>query len=73
MAFWQRSIAVAAIGPAHRSLRRSAQTMTNRVWAHFFDYGFTRPIDDLGPNTRPAQAQLVDGLATEFAAARASI
>lgn len=45
-----------------------AKAAVNRVWAHFFDYGFTRPVDDLGPNSSPPATQALDRLATQFAA-----
>jgi hypothetical protein len=45
-----------------------AKALVNRVWAHFFDYGFTRPVDDLGPNSSPPASQVLDRLAKEFAA-----
>ena len=44
------------------------KALVNRVWSHFFGYGFTRPVDDLGPQTTPSHPQLLDRLATEFAA-----
>jgi len=44
------------------------RALISRVWSHFFGYGFTRPIDDLGPQTTPSHPQLLDRLATEFAA-----
>ncbi len=34
----------------------------NRVWSHFFGYGFTRPIDDLGEHNAPSHPELLDGL-----------
>jgi hypothetical protein len=39
----------------------------NRVWAQIFDYGFTRPVDDLGPKSKPAEREVFDRLAGEFA------
>jgi uncharacterized protein DUF1549/uncharacterized protein DUF1553 len=44
------------------------KALVNRVWAHFFDYGFTRPVDDFGPSTSPSRPPALDRLATEFAA-----
>ena len=44
-----------------------AQAMVNRMWAHFFGYGFTRPIDDMGPHHPPTHPQLLDRLSREFA------
>jgi len=44
------------------------KALVNRVWSHFFGFGFTRPVDDLGPSTTPSHPQLLDRLATEFAA-----
>lgn len=43
-----------------------AKMMVNRVWAHFLGYGFTKPIDDLGPHTTVSHPQLLDDLAGEF-------
>lgn len=40
----------------------------NRIWAQLFDYGFTRPLDDLGPKSTPAEREVFDRLAGEFAA-----
>ncbi|MFO0884742.1 MAG: DUF1553 domain-containing protein [Pirellulales bacterium] len=28
-----------------------SQATVNRLWAHFFGYGFTQPVDDMGPHT----------------------
>ncbi len=38
----------------------------NRLWAHFLGYGFTRPVDDLGPHNQPSHPELLGYLATEF-------
>ena len=43
-----------------------AVAMVNRMWAHFFGYGFTRPIDDIGPHNTPTHPELLDRLAREF-------
>jgi len=40
----------------------------NRIWAQVFDYGFSRPLDDLGPNSEIADKEVLDRLAGEFAA-----
>ncbi|MCH7988614.1 MAG: DUF1549 domain-containing protein, partial [Planctomycetes bacterium] len=42
-----------------------AVAMVNRMWAHFFGYGFTRPIDDIGPHNTPTHPELLDRLARE--------
>lgn len=42
------------------------KTIVNRMWAHFFGYGFTKPIDDLGPHNQPSHPDLMDYLATEI-------
>jgi hypothetical protein len=39
--------------------------LVNRYWAHFFGYGFTQPIDDMGPHNPPSHPELVDYLAGE--------
>jgi hypothetical protein len=43
-----------------------AKAMVNRTWAHFFGYGFTRPVDDMGPHNRPSHPELLDELAKAF-------
>ncbi|RMG35857.1 MAG: DUF1549 domain-containing protein [Planctomycetota bacterium] len=47
-----------------------AVAMVNRMWGHFFGYGFTRPIDDLGPHNPPSHPELLDRLAREFVKSR---
>ncbi len=44
-----------------------AKIMVNRTWAHFNGYGFTKPIDDMGPHNQPTHPELLDRLAKEFA------
>ncbi|MCC7336055.1 MAG: DUF1549 domain-containing protein [Pirellulaceae bacterium] len=36
--------------------------LVNRLWAHFMGYGFTKPMDDLGPHTAVSHPQLLDQL-----------
>lgn len=47
--------------------RQLAKAFVNRTWGHFFGYGFTRPVDDMGPHNPPSHPELLDFLATEFA------
>ncbi len=42
------------------------KAIVNRMWGHFFGYGFTKPIDDMGPHNPPTHPELLDTLATEF-------
>jgi hypothetical protein len=42
------------------------RTMANRMWQHFLGYGFTKPIDDLGPHNAPSHPALLDYLGEEF-------
>ncbi|MDC0935282.1 DUF1549 and DUF1553 domain-containing protein [Pirellulales bacterium] len=42
------------------------QARVNRIWAHFFGYGFTKPIDDMGPHNPPSHPELLDELARSF-------
>ncbi|GIW97553.1 MAG: hypothetical protein KatS3mg111_0886 [Pirellulaceae bacterium] len=39
--------------------------IVNRMWAHFLGYGFTKPIDDLGPHALVSHPQLLDALGKE--------
>jgi hypothetical protein len=43
-----------------------SRTQVNRLWGHFFGFGFTRPVDDMGPHNAPSHPELLDYLATEF-------
>lgn len=46
-----------------------AATEVNRVWGHFFGYGFTKPVDDMGPHNAPSHPELVEYLSKEFTSA----
>lgn len=43
-----------------------AKAMVNRMWGHFFGYGFTRPVDDMGPHNPPSHPELLGRLSREF-------
>lgn len=43
-----------------------ARAFVNRMWAHFFGYGFTRPVDDMGPHNPASHPELLDRLASDF-------
>lgn len=43
------------------------KVIANRTWAHFLGYGFTKPVDDLGPHNIPSNEELLNYLAQEFA------
>lgn len=43
-----------------------AKTISNRMWSHFLGYGFTAPVDDLGPHNVPSNPELLDYIANEF-------
>ncbi|QDT93905.1 DUF1549 and DUF1553 domain-containing protein [Gimesia algae] len=43
-----------------------ARAMVNRMWAHFFGYGFTRPVDDMGYHNSPTHPELLNELAHQF-------
>ena len=49
------------------SHHRVAQAMINRTWAQVFGYGFTNPIDDLGPHNPVSHPELLDFLTQSFA------
>jgi len=42
------------------------KAIVNRMWGHFFGFGFTRPVDDLGEHNAPSHPELLDGLAERF-------
>lgn len=43
-----------------------ADAMVNRLWGHFLGFGFTRPVDDMGPHNSPSHPEILDVLAIEF-------
>jgi hypothetical protein len=45
-----------------------ARAFVNRTWAHFFAYGFTNPVDDMGPHNPPTHPELLESLAEGFVA-----
>jgi hypothetical protein len=47
-----------------------AEAFVNRLWAHFFGYGFTNPVDDMGSHNAPSHPELLDRLAREFVLAK---
>ncbi len=42
------------------------KAIVNRMWAHFLGYGFTKPIDDLGPHNPVSQIELFEQLSHDF-------
>jgi hypothetical protein len=43
-----------------------ARAFINRTWGKFFGYGFTNPIDDMGPHNQPVLPELLNALSAEF-------
>ncbi len=43
-----------------------ADAAVNRMWGHFFGYGFTKPVDDMGPHNPPSHPVLLERLSQEF-------
>jgi hypothetical protein len=41
------------------------KAIANRMWSHFLGYGFTKPIDDLGPHNASSHPALLDYLGQE--------
>lgn len=42
------------------------RAIVNRVWSHFLGYGFTRPVDDMGPHNAASHPELLEQLASAF-------
>ncbi|TWU39100.1 hypothetical protein Q31b_41830 [Novipirellula aureliae] len=40
--------------------------IVNRIWSHFLGFGFTKPIDDLGPHNPSSHPALLDSLGKAF-------
>ena len=43
-----------------------SRAIVNRMWSHFFGYGFTKPIDDRGPHNPPTHPELLEQLGDSF-------
>ena len=42
------------------------KAIVNRMWSYFLGYGFTKPIDDLGPHNPVSNPELFEQLAKDF-------
>jgi Protein of unknown function (DUF1549)/Protein of unknown function (DUF1553) len=42
------------------------KALANRMWQHFLGYGFTKPVDDLGPHNNPSHPALLEYLGEQF-------
>lgn len=51
-----------------RQAPEMSQAIVNRMWGHFLGYGFTKPIDDMGPHNQPSHPELLERLGKDFAA-----
>jgi len=45
-----------------------ARAIVNRMWSHFFGYGFTKPVDDMGPHNPVSHPELLEFMAGQFRA-----
>lgn len=45
-----------------------SSALVNRLWSHYFGYGFTSPVDDIGPQNQPTHPELLGKLSEQFAA-----
>jgi hypothetical protein len=45
-----------------------ARAAVNREWGDLMGYGFTRPVDDMGPHNTPTHPELLDELADAYRA-----
>jgi hypothetical protein len=46
--------------------REFDRAIVNRMWAHFLGYGFTKPVDDIGPHNPASHPELLDQLGQAF-------
>lgn len=51
---------------ASDSSRRVARSMVNRMWSHFFGYGFTPSVDDMGAHATVSHPELLEMLTEAF-------
>ncbi len=45
-----------------------SMAIVNRTWGQLLGYGFTKPVDDLGPHNPPSHPDLLNHLAEQFVA-----
>ena len=62
----QRRTELASLMTKNDSTQQVAKAMVNRMWGHFFGYGFTKPVDDMGPHNPASHPELLDRMAAEF-------
>ena len=43
-----------------------ARAQVNRIWGRLFGYGFTKPVDDMGPHNPPSHPELLTYLADQY-------
>ena len=43
-----------------------ARAFVNRTWGHFHGFGFTKPVDDMGPHNPASHPELLDFLTAKF-------
>jgi len=43
-----------------------ARALVNRMWGHYFGFGFTRPVDDMGPHNPESHPELLNYLTEKF-------
>src|SRR5204863_9993542 len=58
-------------GELAKLMERSPQlelAAVNRMWGRFFGYGFTTPVDDIGPHNPASHPELLAELAKQFRA-----
>ena len=46
--------------------RQLAKAFVNRLWKHFFGYGFINPVDDMTEKDKGSNPELLDKLTDEF-------
>lgn len=46
--------------------RQFDRALVNRLWAHFFGHGFTKPVHDMGPHNPPSHPELLEELGQAF-------
>lgn len=44
------------------------RAVVNRVWSQLLGFGFTQPVDDLGPHNPPVHPEILEQLSQQFAA-----
>lgn len=64
----RKELAKLIVEPVDGETPMIAQAFVNRTWSQFFGYGFTRPVDDMGPHSPASHPEVLAAISKDFEA-----